>query len=188
MAGADFEMVVTDEQQERFFHGFILSLRSNPLLGSSRFIVAVERNYGGLPLSSRISQICVSASSPSASLSEDSRKKDRFYGVTMTKDVKERMRISLATLLRLKAVHYAEPFVSRSRDMRDKITTQLRGYRYDVKESGNPNAPKRQILTGKGPGKNDDLCITLNMLAFWPQLHQSDGEACLIYEQGLARK
>ena len=51
-----------------------------------------------------------------------------------------------------------------------------------VKEprAGSLAAPK-VYLTGKGAGKNDDLALAANMLAFWPSTHLGEGSRCLVY-------
>ena len=140
VAGADSETVSSDEQQERFLHQFLLRLRDQPVLANALFVIVVERNYGGAVLASRIFAACA-AVPPCAAMTQDTDKKLRRVGVITTSEVKERMRVCLATMLRCDSVHYAEPFVSRALDARDQLTQQLRGYRFEVGGRAAPLKP-----------------------------------------------
>lgn len=181
---ADAETVATDEQQERFLVGCMVSLRAEPTLSRALFAIVSERNFGGGIGASRVCHVCMDACRPAAAFTQDTARRpaDRKYGVVTTHENKEQMRLALATLLRVRSVHFSEPFVSRLPDAREKLTTQLRGYRFEVKETKNSLRPSKVTLTGKGVGKSDDLCIAMNMLAFWPTLHEREGDRCLIVE------
>lgn len=176
MVGADHDTVPTDERMALFLRTFLSAIRAQPALALSTLIVIVERNFGGSALASVIVSMCASFA-PLATLTQDPTPRLMRAGVVTTHDVKERMRVSLATMLRARSVHYSHPFVSTRPDARDALTQQLRGYRYLVQPG---KAGGKMVLTGKGAGTNDDLALGLNMLSFWPATHQAEGERCLL--------
>lgn len=61
---------------------------------------------------------------------------------------------------------------------------QLRKFRYHLLEPkgahGDPTKRPKMVLTGKGAGGNDDMCICVMMLAFWPPSYMADGDAALV--------
>lgn len=179
IAGADAQVVQSDAEQERFIHGFLDKLRECPPLQRSHLVVIVERNYGGAPLSSRIARIC-SPYPPCSAMSQDRSPNTHRVGVVTTNEVKERMRITLSTMMRSDTVHLATPFIGRRQEARDEVITQLRGYSFVIKETSDPHRPPKVILSGKGAGKQDDLAIACQMCSLWPMTHQGDGPKCLI--------
>lgn len=175
-------MVATDEQLERFLVGCMVSLRADPTLARATFIIVSERNFGGGVGASRVCQICMDAGRPAVAFTQDVHRRpgDRVHGIVTSHESKEQMRLALATLLRVRSVHLAEPFISRLPDAREKLVDQLRGYRFEVKETKSTLKPSKVVLTGKGVGKSDDLCIAMNMLAFYPTMHEREGDRCLM--------
>jgi hypothetical protein len=182
IAGADGECVSSDEMQERFMHGFLDKIRSCQVFLNSHIIVIIENNFGGPVMASRIANIC-KPYHPCSAMVQSMRLKDgrNPVGVPCTHDIKERMRVTLATMLRSDTVHLSEPFVSRNIDARGELVTQLRGYNFYVKQmtKEDPTKPQKVFLTGKGSGKNDDLAIVAQMGAFWSIVHQGEGSRCL---------
>lgn len=181
IAGADAQVVQSDLEQERFVHGFLDKVRGCTPLRNSHIVVIVERNFGGAPLSSRIAGICAPYK-PCSAMSQDSNVKTKRVGVVTTEEVKERMRITLSTMMRSDTVHLATPFLGRRQEARDELITQLRGYNYVIKESrsADPSKPPKVYLSGKGPGKQDDLAIAAQMCTLWPATHVGDGNKCLL--------
>lgn len=181
IAGADARPVMSDKEQELFVHGFLDKIRGCRTLQQSHLIVIVERNFGGSPLASRIASICAPYR-PCSAMSQDSNAKSKRTGVVTTDEAKERMRITLSTMMRSDTVHLASPFLGRRAEARDEVVTQLRGYAFVIKESrsADPSRPPKVYLTGKGPGKQDDLAIACQMCSLWPATHLGDGPRCLI--------
>jgi len=181
IAGADALVVQSDLEQERFIHGFLDKVRDCMTLQKSHLIIIVERNYGGAPLSSRIAAVCAPYQ-PCSAMSQDTTAKSKRTGVVTTDEVKERMRITLSTMMRSDTVHLAIPFLGRRPEARDELITQLRGYAYVIKESksSDPSKPAKVFLSGKGPGKQDDLAVACQMCSLWPLTHQGDGPRCLL--------
>lgn len=118
---------------------------------------------------SRIAAIC-SASTPIKHLSGDSTGKHRV-GVVTSYDTKESMRFALQQLLRSERVEFASSFVSNAVGTREEICSQLKAYRFVDKNKEEDVMVRRRGLSGKGGGKNDDLSIAAQMLAFWPSLY-----------------
>jgi hypothetical protein len=86
-------------------------------------------------------------------------------------DTKESMRFALQQLLRSERVEFAKNFVSNGVGTREEICSQLKAYRFVDKSREEDILVKRRGLSGKGGGKNDDLSIATQMLAFWPSLY-----------------
>lgn len=51
--------------------------------------------------------------------------------------------------------------------MKGVVGTQLRNYKFEVKPPKDAFAKPKLVLSGKGYGTNDDMCIVLQMLPFW---------------------
>ena len=102
-------------------------------------------------------------------------------GVPINNEIKERMRVTLATMLRSDTVHLSTPFISRSMDGRGDLVTQLRGYSFYVKQTNkeDPTRPQKTFLTGKIGGRQDDLSVVAQMGAFWSMVQQREGNSCL---------
>jgi hypothetical protein len=118
---------------------------------------------------SRVANIC-SASQPIRHLSADTTGQHRA-GVVTTFESKESMRFALQQLLRSEKVHFSSQFVSQTRGAKEQICAQLKAYRFVDRGSERDDITKRRGLSGKGGGKNDDLSIATQMLAFWPSMY-----------------
>ena len=81
------------------------------------------------------------------------------------------MRFALQQLLRSERVHFAETFVSKTLGMKEEIVSQLKAYRFVDKGREEDVMVRRRGLTGKVGGKQDDLCIALQLLAYWPTFY-----------------
>ena len=114
---------------------------------------------------SRVASIC-DVFQPCLHMSRDNSAQKRIGCVT-THETKEAMRISLQQLLRAEKIMFASNFFSQNPSTKGEICEQLKNYRYFDKVGAVQN---KKILTGKINGKNDDLCITMCMLSYWPHL------------------
>jgi hypothetical protein len=92
-------------------------------------------------------------------------------GVVTSFESKESMRFALQQLLRAEKVHFLDSFVSSAPGAKEDICSQLKAYRFVDRGTENDLMVKRRGLSGKGTGKNDDLCIAIQMLAFWPSFY-----------------
>ena len=97
----------------------------------------------------------------------DQRAKSDRIGVWMTNDIKIAMQRNMFTLVDTGRIAFAEDFVSQSIGMKGVICTQMRNYKFEFKPPTDAFSRPRMTLSGKGTGSNDDLCIVLQMLAFW---------------------
>jgi hypothetical protein len=81
------------------------------------------------------------------------------------------MRFATQQLLRSGHMRFASTFVSSATGTQEDICSQLKAYKFV--DTGNPDdiVMKRRKLSGKGGGKNDDLSIALQMLAYWPSMY-----------------
>jgi len=100
----------------------------------------------------------------------DSTGKNRI-GVVTSYDTKEGMRFALQQLLRSEKVQFADQFTSKTVGMREEICSQLKSYRFVDKGREEDLMVKRRGLSGKQGGKNDDLSIATQMLAYWPSFY-----------------
>lgn len=178
LVGADAFAVSNDEDQEKALHLHMSRLRDVPTLAASRIILVIERNYGGGVLASRIAALCAPFGQVAA-MTQDTNPKLMRVGVVTTHQVKERMRIEFARLLRCDALRFSTPFVSASADGPQKLCEQLRNYRMEMKEGTELTGPKF-FYTGKGFGKSDDLAIAAQMHAYWPSTFYAEGDRCLV--------
>lgn len=97
--------------QERFLRGFMTRLRDVAVFINARIVLVVERNFGGAVLSSRVAGVCASFE-PICAMSQDPSTRLRRIGIVLDEEVKEKMRNSLAVMLRANVVHLSTPFVS----------------------------------------------------------------------------
>ena len=167
---ADTGVMESDEDQEVFITNHMLKLQEFPFLRTSKYVIIIERNFGGSILASRIFNICLTVNPKVHSLKALSQERigNRRVGVCTTHMVKERSRIDLQRLLQTNNVRFLNNFKSRSTTTRDDICDQLRQYKYEIKPPRDEFGSYKTKLTGKAGGKNDDLAICLNLLAFWP--------------------
>ena len=159
---------------EVFLQDHLAKLRNKPFLDGVDFVTVIEQNFGGWVGASRVASIC-NASLPIKHLSGDKTGKNRV-GVVTSYDTKESMRFAMQQLLRSERIDFAKGFVSNDVGAREEICSQLKSYRFVDKGSENDLLVKRRGLSGKGAGKNDDLSIAVQMLAFWPSLYFDNPE------------
>jgi len=163
VVGADGCAVTSDRELVGFLRGFLGRLRAAPSLANKTLVVIIERNYGGLPLASRIAEVCREFP-PVKVLSGDTHPSMRT-GVVTTDLVKERARVDTQKLLDAQALAFSEPCFSSDAFVKDDLRAQLHGFRYVYSER--PNGSTKAALSGKGYGKNDDLVMALLLLVFW---------------------
>tara|TARA_Y100000389_G_scaffold167628_1_gene172903 strand:+ start:273 stop:788 length:516 start_codon:yes stop_codon:yes gene_type:complete len=161
--------VSSDQQLEEFLLDHLASLRALKCVGDADIVTCIEQNYGGWVGASRVAAIC-SASRPVRHLSGDSTGKNRV-GVVTSSDTKEGMRFALQQFLRSERVHFAKRFVSKTVGAREELCSQLKAYRFVDKGREDDLLVRRRGLSGKHGGKLDDLCIALQLLAYWPNFY-----------------
>ena len=168
--GADSGVMESDEDQENFVTNHILKLQEFTFLQRATYVFIIERNFGGSILASRIFNICLTVTPKVQSMLALSQERigSRKVGVCTSHMVKERARIDLQRLLQTDKIKFTREFKSRSTSSRDDICNQLRQYRYEVKPPKDEFGSFKTRLTGKAGGKNDDMAICVNLLAFWP--------------------
>jgi hypothetical protein len=89
-------------------------------------------------------------------------------GVLTTNDTKHAMCTVLSTMLRERRVHIHPNLVSRdARAIKVRLREQLEIYSYQFKAALNTFAQDRIALSGKVGGMKDDLCICLQLGAYW---------------------
>jgi hypothetical protein len=118
---------------------------------------------------SRVAAIC-NVSHPIRHLSGDKTGKHRV-GVVTSFESKESMRFALQQLLRAEKVLFLSKFISSTAGAKEEVCGQLKSYRFVDRGTENDLLTKRRGLSGKGTGRNDDLCIAIQMLAFWPSFY-----------------
>jgi hypothetical protein len=191
--GADTAILTSDLEVEEFLLQHLRALRKLSFLEDVDFVTIIEQNFGtllsivyifsfvrlphdvpslikgGWVGASRVAAIC-SASTPIKHLSADSTGQHRI-GVVTSYDTKESMRFAMQQLLRSERVEFSSRFVSTDIGTKEELCSQLRAYRFVDKSGEDDVIVKRRALSGKGGGKNDDLSIAAQMLAFWPSLY-----------------
>lgn len=89
-------------------------------------------------------------------------------GVLTTNDTKHAMCTVLSTMLREKRVHMHPKLVSRDpRAIKVRLREQMEIYSYQFKAAVNTFGQDRVALSGKVGGMKDDLCICLQLGAYW---------------------
>lgn len=116
---------------------------------------------------------------PVIHMSGDASGSGRRPGVWVTNDIKQTMRRDLYTLLDTKRITFWKHFQSETSTMRAVLASQLRNYKYEIKDARDVFGKARVILTGKASGMNDDLAIGVQMLAFWSQVHYQKPNAVM---------
>ncbi len=159
----------SDAQLEDFLLDHLAAIRSIKCVAHMDIVTCIEQNYGGWVGASRVASIC-NASQPIRHLSGDSTGKNRV-GVVTSSDTKEGMRFALQQFLRSERVHFETSFASKTVGMREEICSQLKAYRFVDKGREEDLLVRRRGLSGKHGGKQDDLCIALQLLAFWPNFY-----------------
>ncbi len=132
-----------------------------------RMISVVEANFGGWVYASRVAAV-VDKFQPAMHMTSSN---NRNIGVWLTADVKECMRVMFADKLRSERFAFAEPFIDGSENVLEELKRQLKAYKYEVKQT---ELCVRRVLSGKATNHNDDLCITVQMLAFWPSCYHGN--------------
>jgi hypothetical protein len=89
-------------------------------------------------------------------------------GVLTTNETKHAMCTVLSTMMRERRVHIRRPFVSRDpTGVLVRLREQLEIYSYQFKAAVNTFTQDRVALSGKVGGMKDDLCICLQLGAYW---------------------
>ena len=143
----------------------LATMRDKYNIYNTNVTTIIEANYGGWPVASRIAGIA-SHHPPVNHMTQDNTRLGR-PGVWTSNEVKERMRLSMSHLLRTETITFADIFVSQSLNVLSEICQQLKNYKYTYKEAVNEVGVTKPKLSGKGGSCNDDLCISIQMLAFW---------------------
>ena len=160
--GAESLVLASDAELEKALETHLKNVRA--VVGiQATFITIIEQNYGGWVYASRVAALC-DRFQPCLHLTRDSTPLRRI-GVVTTHEVKETMRFVLQDKLRGERFAFAEPFVTSTNDVKEELKKQLKAYKFIEKNS---EVQARRYLTGKVNGMNDDLCIAVQMLSFWP--------------------
>ena len=85
--------------------------------------------------------------------------------------------MDLQRCLQTNKVRFVKGFKSKTTSIRDDICDQLRQYKYEVRPPRDEFGSYKTRLTGKAGGKNDDMAICMNLLAFWPLTALADNGA-----------
>ena len=89
-------------------------------------------------------------------------------GVLTTNATKHAMSTILNTMMRERRVHVARTVVSRdAKASLVRLREQLEIYSYQYKQAGNTFGKNQVALSGKVGGMKDDLCICLQLGAYW---------------------
>lgn len=117
--------------------------------------------------------------SPVLHMTGDATGAGRRPGVWVTNDIKQTMRRDMYNLLDTKRITFWNHFISGCGTMRSILASQLRNYKYEVKDARDIFGKARVLLTGKASGVNDDLAICIQMVAFWSQVHYQKPNAVM---------
>jgi len=179
VVAADSFSVSSDAEIEKALAMHVESVREAMGAGGgvAQIVTMVEANFGGWIGASRIATIC-SRFPPMIHMTQD-RSAHKRIGVYTSAEVKERMRLALQALLRAEKVAFYARFRSQSVGARAELCCQLRRYQYCWREPSDHFGAGRRVLTGKTGGANDDLCIVMQMLAFWPE-YAMRNKNCLV--------
>lgn len=89
-------------------------------------------------------------------------------GVLTTNETKHAMCTVLSTMMRERRVHVRQPVTSRDpASVLVRLREQLEIYSYQFKAAVNTFTQDRIALSGKVGGMKDDLCICLQLGAYW---------------------
>lgn len=95
---------------------------------------------------------------------------NRRPGVPKTSVTTRDMQYLFEHVLATDTLRYARRIIthrSTAEDMRTKLETQMRSFRWDELPSANEYADPRFKLHGKGNGENDDLMVSALMVPYW---------------------
>lgn len=184
--GADSEVVQNDDEQEALLNRHVKAVREHPLGMHARIVLVVERNFGGSVLASRICNV-LRGYQPIYAMTQDAvgggggskrahggAPKAPNPGVVTTAQVKERARVDLQRLLKGSLIRFCDTMVSARADIRDEVCKQLMNYKYEIRAGRDAFSKTRWVLTGKSGSSNDDLCICINLMAFWASTYFAD--------------
>lgn len=167
LLGAESVVLASDKELERCLQRHLERVRHR--FGAATIVTIIEQNYGGWVGASRVAAL-VDPFQPCLHMSRDSSGQGKI-GVITTHESKEAMRVMLQDKLRSERFAFAKQFISDAPDIKEEIKSQLKAYRYIDKGGENEGVPKRRVLSGKGNGRNDDLAIGVQFLAFWPSFY-----------------
>ena len=93
-------------------------------------------------------------------------------GVRTSNETKHAMATLLNSMLRERRVHVEQDLHSRDRvGMMVRLRQQLEVYSYQFKQAANTFGTDRVAISGKIGGMKDDLCICLQLGAYWTSVH-----------------
>jgi len=175
VVGADGCAVTNDAELEVYIRGFMERLRTR--FPNVVVVTIIERNFGGPVMASRIADF-VRGFPPVKTVSGDTTLHKRI-GVVTTDIVKDRGRVDVQRLLRTSMLHFVEDeaFITGNARMLQELREQLLAFRYVYSER--PNGTVKASLSGKGYGKNDDMVLSLMLLAYW-SAYSLCTPACLV--------
>jgi hypothetical protein len=157
-----------DGALEGFVYGHATRLQS--VMGSRRYVLCVEKNFGGSVLVSRICDLFAHIISNIEIMASANSAKNVTAGVVTTKEVKERGRVELQRMLLRGTIAVHTNFVSASRAALEILAKQLKSLRYEMKQRTTPFSKEgKTVLSGKGVSmsSNDDLAIALLLACAW---------------------
>jgi hypothetical protein len=157
-----------DGALEAFIFGHATRLLS--AVGARRYVLCVEKNFGGSVLVSRICDLFTQIIANLEILASANSAKHVTAGVTTTTQVKERGRVELQRMLLRGSISVYSGFVSASRSALENLSKQLKSLRYEMKQRTTPfSKTGKTVLSGKGASMstNDDLAIALLLACAW---------------------
>lgn len=159
------------EKQFDLLRRHIAALRRRIHWSLSKIIVYVERNLG---FEAEHHEYALRGSDARLSFYEDPAA--RRVGVLTTAAVKHAMCTVTDSMLRERRIVVHADVVVTNGSLRDLLVCfreQMFTYSYSFKEAPNLFAATRCALTGKVGGCKDDLCICLQLAAYWTGLAMS---------------
>ena len=161
------------EKQFHLLRRHIERLRQDVYWSASRIVIYVERNLG---FESEHHEYAFRGRDPTISFFVDDAAKR--VGILTTNTVKHAMCTMTDSMLRERRIVIHARFVTIGGAKRDILTCmrdQMYMYSYSFKEATSLFSASRCALTGKIGGSKDDLCICLQLAAYWTGVakHQS---------------
>jgi len=156
------ESLAEPDRQFNLVSEHILGLRKDPYRALSKVKVYVERNLG---FEAEHHHRAL-GTMPGVEFFVDH--KAGRVGVLTTNATKHAMSTILNTMMRERRVHVAKLVVSRDpRAVLLRLREQLEIYSYQYKQAGSTFGKNQVALSGKVGGMKDDLCICLQLGAYW---------------------
>jgi hypothetical protein len=156
------------DKQKQLLIDHINKIRTQPAFANCTMVVIPEANLG--LEAAHITKYLRESTVPNWCILREDRM--NLPGVRTTADNKEAMCIRLQDLLRSDGVGIARDLVcvdedSNAADQVQSLMQQLMGYSIMVKKAETVFQKTKIVFTGKISGKQDDLCMALQMMLFW---------------------